>query len=61
MNLKTYLLARLKESSTWRGIILLITAAGATISPEQAEAIVTLGIAVAGAVAVLFPDSKQAA
>ena len=55
----TYLLARLKEASTWRGIALLLTAFGVQVAPEVQEAVITAGIAVAGAVGVLFPDSTK--
>jgi len=54
-----YLLARLKEASTWRGIALLLTAFGVQVAPEVQEAIISVGIAVAGAVGVLFPDSTK--
>ena len=54
-----YLLARLKEASTWRGIVLLLTAFGVQVAPEVQEAIISVGIAVAGAVGVLFPDSMK--
>ena len=54
-----YLLARLKEASTWRGIALLLTAFGIQVAPEVQEAIISVGIAVAGAVGVLFPDSTK--
>jgi hypothetical protein len=54
-----YLLARLKEASTWRGIALLLTAFGVQIAPEVQEAVISVGIAVAGAVGVLFPDSTK--
>ena len=54
-----YLLARLKEASTWRGIALLLTAFGVQVAPEVQEAVITVGIAVAGAVGVLFPDSTK--
>jgi len=37
---------------------MLLTALGLNISPEMADAIIVVGIAVAGAVGVLFPDSK---
>lgn len=50
--MKQYLIARLSEASTWRGIVLLLTALGVSLSPEQAEAIVTVGLAVAGAAGV---------
>lgn len=54
-----YLLARLKEASTWRGIALLLTAFGIQVAPEVQEAVISVGIAVAGAVGVLFPDSTK--
>lgn len=47
--MKDYLKDRLQEPSTWRGFILVATAAGATISPEWQNAIITLGLALAGA------------
>jgi H+/gluconate symporter-like permease len=53
-----YLIARLQESSTWRGLVLLATAAGGTFKPEQVDAIVLIGVALAGAIAVAFPDVK---
>lgn len=54
-----YLLARLKEASTWRGIAMLLTAFGVQVAPEVQEAVISVGIAVAGAVGVLFPDSMK--
>ena len=54
----TYLLARLKEPSTWRGLAVLATAAGVQMSPEQIAAIVPVGLAVAGAIGAFFPDRK---
>ncbi len=54
-----YLLARLKEASTWRGIALLLTAFGVQVAPDVQEAVISVGIAVAGAVGVLFPDSTK--
>ncbi len=51
-----YLLARLQESSTWRGLVLIATAAGLRVEPAQAEAIIFIGLLVAGAIAVVFPD-----
>lgn len=56
--LKLYVVNRAKEASTWRGVVMLLTALGLNISPEMADAIISVGIAVAGAVGVLFPDSK---
>lgn len=54
-----YVVERLQESSTWRGIVLIATAFGAKLDPARWEAIVTLGLMVAGVVAVAFPDRKR--
>lgn len=57
---KAFLFARLQESSTWRGIILIATGLfGWRAPPEKVEAIVLLGMMVAGFVAVLFPDRRK--
>jgi hypothetical protein len=51
-----FVLARLGEVSTWKGAFLLLTAAGATLAPELQNAIVTIGLAVVGALGVATPD-----
>ena len=56
--LKLYIVNRAKEASTWRGVIMLLTAVGLKITPEMADAIISVGIAVAGLVGMLLPDSK---
>jgi hypothetical protein len=48
-----WLLDRLKEQSTWRGIVLLVTAFGVKLDPERGEAIIALGLAVVGLINVL--------
>lgn len=47
-----YLIDRLKERSTWLGIITLATAVGVSLSPEQAEALAVAGASLAGAIAM---------
>lgn len=54
-----YVLARAQESSTWRGVVLLTSAAGAKLEPERAEALVLIGLAVAGLIAVVFADARR--
>ena len=54
--MKKYIIDRLKEASTWRGITALLTAVGVTLSPEQSAAIVAAGLAIMGAVGTLLPD-----
>lgn len=56
--MKEFILARGKEASSWRGLVALLTAVGVTLSPEQAEAIVALGLAVIGAIGVFTADKK---
>lgn len=47
-----YLLARLAERSTWLGLIALLSAFGIGIAPEQSDAVIGVGTAIAGAVGV---------
>ena len=54
--MKQYILDRAKEPSSWRGIILLLTAIGVPVAPAMAEAIIAVGLAVAGLVGVATPD-----
>lgn len=56
--LKSYLLDRAKEPSTWRGAVMVATAMGVSISPEKQDAIVTIGLAIAGIIGVLSKDKK---
>lgn len=51
-----YLIERLKEASTWRGVVLLLTSCGLQISPEQSSAIIAIGLGVAGAIGALTPN-----
>jgi hypothetical protein len=55
---RDYLVARCNESSTWRGIILIATAAGAKLKPDQTEAIITAGLMVSGLMGAVTKDSK---
>jgi hypothetical protein len=54
-----YILNRLKEPSTWQGLIGLVTAGGVSMNPEQVAQVVTLGMAVAGSVGVLTKDGTR--
>lgn len=46
--MKSYILDRAREPSTWRGAILFLTAIGVPIAPAVAEHIVTVGLGIAG-------------
>lgn len=56
--LKDYVLNRLREPSTWRGFLALLTAVGVTLNPEQQTAVIALGMALIGAVGVFLPDER---
>jgi hypothetical protein len=55
-----YLIARLREFSTWRGIAALAATGGVLVAPEQLDAAYKLFVAVLGAVAVFTPAKKEA-
>ena len=56
--MKDYILQRLKEPSTWRGLVLIATSAGVAVTPAMADAIVALGIGLAGVIGVVTADKK---
>lgn len=50
----------LGEAATWRGFVMILTAVGIQLDPDQQAAIISAGLAVAGILAVFFkrnPDS----
>jgi hypothetical protein len=55
-----YVLERLREFSTWRGIAALAATAGVVVAPEQLDAVYKTFIAVLGAMAVFGPGRKKA-
>jgi hypothetical protein len=54
--MKQYVLERAKEASTWRGVILILTAVGVPVAPAMADSIVAAGLAIAGLVGAAMPD-----
>ncbi len=51
--------AIIREPSTWRGLVWLLTAGGLVLSPEQQAAIIGAGAAIAGLIGVFFTDTQQ--
>lgn len=51
-----YALTRLRERSTWLGMISLLTALGIVLTPAQQEHVIAAGSALAGLIATLTPD-----
>ena len=52
---------RLKERSTWLGLVGLASAAGLAFDAAKVEAIVAAGVAIAAAIAVFTADPPPAA
>jgi hypothetical protein len=63
MKMFKYILERFKEPSTLRGLVNFATGVAATVgivvSPEMAEQIIAVGLAVVGFLGMVIPD-KQA-
>jgi hypothetical protein len=55
--MKSYILMRLKEPSTWRGITLLLTALGIPLAPGVADLVISAGLAVTGLIGAVTPDA----
>lgn len=53
---KEFILARLKEASTWRAIIVLLVACGIPIEPVLADNLIKIGLAVVGLIGIFMPD-----
>jgi hypothetical protein len=53
-----YIKDRFSESSTWRGLIAILTAFGVMLSPDQVEAIIAAGLFLAGAIGVGTADKN---
>ncbi len=54
-----WLLARAVEPSTWRGLTLLSTAAGAATLPGQIDLVLTVGLALAGLLGAGTADKRR--
>lgn len=54
-----WVLARMAEPTTWRGIIGILSAFGATLSPEHAAAILAGGMGLAGFINIVIKDPKN--
>lgn len=54
-----YITTRLKERSTWLGLVGLLASVGIAVGPEYQEAIITVGMALASAIAMLTGDNAR--
>ena len=53
MKALNYLLDRLSENSSWRGIILVLTALGLKLEPQLQEGILAAGLSAVGLINIL--------
>lgn len=56
-----WMVNRLKEPPTWRGLIWLLTAFGVSLSPDAWEYVMTIGMALAGLAGVLSSEKPARA
>ena len=54
----TFVFERLKERSTWLGIISIASACGIHLSPDMVSSVATVGAALAGIVLAITPDKR---
>jgi hypothetical protein len=57
--INSYIIQRLQEPSTIRGLILVATVAGAKLSPDMQSAILEMGLLLSGLFAVATPDKYK--
>ena len=51
-----FILARLSEVSTYKGIALALTGLGLYVSPEMAAAVTSIGLGITGLIGILTAD-----
>lgn len=54
-----YIVNRLRERSTWNGIVAVGAALGFAVDPDLREAIIAFAIAAVGLIHVLFPEKGE--
>jgi len=57
--LGAYLLARLSEPSTWRGLCAMGGAVGLVLAPEQIELITSTALGLIGLIGTFAPDANS--
>ncbi|MBF0164596.1 MAG: hypothetical protein HQL97_08585 [Magnetococcales bacterium] len=56
--MNTLWIERFREPSTWRGMVMLMTAFGVSISPDTVTDVVAVGTGVSGLIGVLTGDTR---
>lgn len=60
MKTKQWLKARLGERTTWNGVVAFLMVCGLISTTGQAEAVISLGLAIGGAINIVWPDKDIA-
>jgi hypothetical protein len=55
-----FFLERLKERSTWTGVVLMLSSVGLTFHPELLSVVIAAGMAIAGLIEFFWPEPKPA-
>jgi hypothetical protein len=58
-DLLTWLADRLKEPSTWRGVIWLLTSLGIAIDPEKIQALILAASTLTGVILVFSKENSK--
>lgn len=58
LKIEGWVLDRLEEPSTWRGIVAVMTAAGITMDPDEVGKIVACGLSVIGVINIFRRERK---
>jgi len=59
MKIINYILTRLSEPSTWRGLIALLGVTGVALAPEQKEAIIGAGVSLIALINIFKKDAAS--
>lgn len=54
--LRSFLIERFSEPSTWRGIVMVLTSLGIGLTPEHLESIMFTGLLITGALGAFTKD-----
>jgi len=56
--MSSFIINRLREMSTWKGLVMVLSALGVTLSPDQIQAIIAAGLALVGVIDVFRKERR---
>ena len=60
MAFMNFMRRRMAEPSTWRGLVMLASLAGFTVTEDQQVSIIAVGLAISALIGVFCPDPSEA-